>query len=157
MHLSMHLSIKFPRRFILDPGTTCLRHLLPGSGLSGHTSPCDEYAYFDPYALFTLLTFLFRNTSRHTSPGKKSFSFSQEHHTFFGQPTSPATTVFGYITSWSDACDNCSDGVLTGWRCQEVKPHYSEKVKTVCCITMYSARGLGVGVLTPIPLWLDLG
>jgi hypothetical protein len=32
MHLSVHLSIKFPRRFILDPGTTCLRHLLPGSG-----------------------------------------------------------------------------------------------------------------------------
>jgi hypothetical protein len=32
MHLSVHLSIKFPRRFILDPGTTCLRHLLPGLG-----------------------------------------------------------------------------------------------------------------------------
>jgi hypothetical protein len=44
--------------------------------------------FFDPYALFTLLTFLFRNTSGHTSPGRKSFpfSFSQEHHTFFGQP-----------------------------------------------------------------------
>jgi hypothetical protein len=44
--------------------------------------------FFDPYTLFTLLTFLFRNTSGHTSPGRKSFSFfSQEHHTFFGQPT----------------------------------------------------------------------
>jgi hypothetical protein len=99
MHLSVHLSIKFPRRFILDPGTTCLCHLLPGSGLSGHTSSYDEYAYFDPCALFTLLTFLFKNTSGHTSPGRKYFSFSQEHHTFFGQPTSPATTVVGYITS----------------------------------------------------------
>jgi hypothetical protein len=35
--------------------------------------------------LFTLLTFLFRNTSGHTSLGRKSFSFSQEHHTFFRQ------------------------------------------------------------------------
>jgi hypothetical protein len=26
-----------------------------------------------------------------------------------------------------------------------------------CCITMHSTRGLVVGVLTPIPLWLDLG
>jgi hypothetical protein len=37
--------------------------------------------------LFTLLTFLFRNTSGHTSPGRKYFSFSQEHHTLFEQPT----------------------------------------------------------------------
>jgi hypothetical protein len=45
--------------------------------------------FFDPHALFTPLTFLFRNTSGHTSPGRKSFSFSfsQEHHTFFRQPT----------------------------------------------------------------------
>jgi hypothetical protein len=57
-------------------------------GLSGHTSPSGECVYFfDPYALFTLLTFLFRNTSGHTSPARKSFSFSQEHHAFFGQPT----------------------------------------------------------------------
>jgi hypothetical protein len=26
-----------------------------------------------------------------------------------------------------------------------------------CRITMHSARGLAVGVLTPIPLWLNLG
>jgi hypothetical protein len=114
-----------------------------------------------------LLTFLFRNTSGHTSLGRKSFSFSPEHHTFFGQPTSPvttvvfpqkkATTVVSCITSWSDACDNCSDGVLTSWRHQELKPHCSEKVKTACRITMHSARGLAVGVLTPIPLRLDLG
>jgi hypothetical protein len=45
--------------------------------------------FFDPYALFTLLTFLSRNTSGHTLPGRKSFSFSfsQDHHIFFGQPT----------------------------------------------------------------------
>jgi hypothetical protein len=43
--------------------------------------------FFDPYALFTLLTFLFKNTSGHTSPERKSFSFFSEHHTFFEQPT----------------------------------------------------------------------
>jgi hypothetical protein len=44
--------------------------------------------FFDPYGLFTLLTFLFKNTNGHSSPGRKSFSFSfsQDHHTFFGQP-----------------------------------------------------------------------
>jgi hypothetical protein len=48
-------------------------------------------------------------------------------------------------------------GVLTGRRRQELKPHYSEKVKTACHIIMHSAWGLAVGVLTPIPLQLDLG
>jgi hypothetical protein len=43
--------------------------------------------FFDTYALFTLLTFLFRNTSGHTSPERKSLSSFSEHHTFFGQPT----------------------------------------------------------------------
>jgi hypothetical protein len=68
-----------------------------------------------------------------------------------------ATTVVGYIISWSDTCNNCSAGVLTGRRHQELKPHCSENVKTACRITMHSARGLAVGVLAPIPLWLDLG
>jgi hypothetical protein len=70
---------------------------------------------------------------------------------------SPSTTVVGYIISWSDACNSCSDGVLTGQRRQDLKPHYSEKVKTACRITIHSARGLAMGVLTRIPLWLDLG
>jgi hypothetical protein len=41
-------------------------------------------------------------------------------------------------------------GVLTGRRCQELKPHYSEKVKTACRIRIHGARGLAVGVLTPM-------
>jgi hypothetical protein len=45
------------------------------------------FLFFDPYALFSLLAFLFRNTSGHTSSERKYFSFSQEFHTFFGQPT----------------------------------------------------------------------
>jgi hypothetical protein len=39
------------------------------------------------------LTFLHRNPSGHTSQEGEIFFFSQEHHTFFGQPTFPATTL----------------------------------------------------------------
>jgi hypothetical protein len=87
----VHFQIMAPRAYVTYYQTR---------GLSGHTSPYGEYAYFfDPYALFTLLTFLFSNTSGHTSPGRKSFSLSQEHHIFFEQPTSPATVVVGCISS----------------------------------------------------------
>jgi hypothetical protein len=113
--------------------------------------------FFDPYALFTLLTFLFKNTSGHTSPRRKSFSFFSEHYTFFGQPTSLATTVVDCIVSWSEACNSCSDGVLTGQRRQGLKPYCSDKVKMAYRFTMQSTQGLAVGVLTPIPLRLDLG
>jgi hypothetical protein len=37
--------------------------------------------------------FLHRNPSGYTSQEGEIFLFSQEHHTFFGQPTSPATTL----------------------------------------------------------------
>jgi hypothetical protein len=83
--------------------------------------------------------------------------FSQEHHTFFGQPTSLVTTMVGCISSRSEASNNYLDGVLTGRRRQELKPHCLENIKMVCRITMHSARGLAVGVLTPVPLQLDLG
>jgi hypothetical protein len=81
------------------------------------------------------------------------FLFSQEHHTFFGQPTF-SNSNDGRL---SNTRNSCSASVLTGRRRQELKPHCSEKVKTVCRITMHSARGLAVGVLTPIPLQIDLG
>jgi hypothetical protein len=136
----------------------CLRHLFPGLRTKwAHFTLRWICLFFDPYTLFTLLTFLFRNTSGHTSPRRKSFSFSQEHHTFFGQPASSTTTVVGCISSWLEASNNYLDGALTGWRWQESKPHCSEKVKTACRITIHSARGLAVRVLTPIALQLDLG
>jgi hypothetical protein len=107
--------------------------------------------FFDPYALFTLLTFLFRNTSGHTST-KRNFFFSKStihsSDTYFSVST---------VVGWSDTCNNCSDGVLTGRRHQELKSHCSDKVKKACHIIMHSARGLAVEVLTPIPLWLNLG
>ena len=44
-----------------------------------------------------------------------------------------------------------------GRRCQGFKPHLSEKVRMVCRSIIHGARGLAVGVLTPIPLRLGLG
>jgi hypothetical protein len=55
--------------------------------------------FFDPYTsndqrrYASRLMFLHRNPSGHTSQEGEIFLFSQEHHTFFGQPTSPATTL----------------------------------------------------------------
>jgi hypothetical protein len=115
----------------------------------GQTVELAKRAQITSSLRFTLLTFLFRNTSGHTSSGRKSFSFSQEHHTFFDNLLLLAITVVGCITSWSDASDNCSDGVLTGQRRQELKPYYSEKIKMACRILMHSARGLAVGYLYP--------
>jgi hypothetical protein len=158
MHLSVHLSIQFPWSFILDPGTRAYATYYQARGLSGHTSPSGECVYFStPVLCLPCLHFFSENTSGHTSPRRKSFSFFSEHYTFFGQSTSLAITVVGCIVSWSEAYNSCSDGVLTGWRRQGLKPYCSEKVKMACRFTMHSARGLAMGVLTPIPLRLDLG
>ena len=70
-------------------------------------------------------------------PGQKSFSF------FLRAPYILRTTYF--------FGDNGSQ------RCQGLKPYLSEKVKMACCSIIHGARGLAVGVLTPIPLWLSLG
>ena len=44
-----------------------------------------------------------------------------------------------------------------GQKCQKLKLSYSEKVKVACRSKTHGARGLAVGVLTPIPLRLRLG
>ena len=44
-----------------------------------------------------------------------------------------------------------------GQRRQGLKLYLSEKVKMACRSIMHDARGLAVGVLTPIPLRLGLG
>ena len=44
-----------------------------------------------------------------------------------------------------------------GQKCQKLKLYYSEKVKVACRSKTHGARGLAVGVLTPIPLRLSLG
>ena len=102
--------------------------------------------FFDPYASDVQgcyasrpLIFLFRNTSGHTSQDKKSFSFSF----FLRAPYILRTTYF-----------SGDDG---GRRHQGLKPHLSEKVKMACRSIIHDARGLAMGVLTPIPLRLSLG
>ena len=70
-------------------------------------------------------------------PGRKSFSF------FLRAPYILRTTYF--------SSDN------GGQRCQGLKPYLSEKVKVACRSIIHGARGLAMGVLTPIPLRLGLG
>ena len=70
-------------------------------------------------------------------PGRKSFSF------FLRAPYILRTTDFS--------------GDNGGQRRQGLKPYLSEKVKMACRIIIHGARGIAVGVLTPIPLWLSLG
>jgi hypothetical protein len=85
------------------------------------------------------------------------FLFFSEHHTFFGQPTFSDNNS-GRLYYKLVGCLQQLLGWCFDWSGrQELKPHCSEKVKTACRIIMYSARGLAVGVLTPIPLRLDLG
>jgi hypothetical protein len=43
--------------------------------------------------------------------------------------------------SGNNACNNCSDTALTGRRRQELKPHYSEKVKTTFVASEYRVLG----------------
>ena len=73
-------------------------------GLSGHTSPCGEYAYFiDPYALTighnyycTRVTYISFQKYKWAHLIRKEiffFFFSLEHHTFFRQPESSAINV----------------------------------------------------------------
>jgi hypothetical protein len=101
--------------------------------------------------------YFFSETQVGTLHQEGNFSFFKSTIYSSDNLLSPATTVVGCIISWSDTCNSCSAGVLTGWRCQELKPHCSEKVKTACHIRIHGAQGLAMGVLTPIPLWLDLG
>ena len=70
-------------------------------------------------------------------PGLKSFSF------FLRAPYILRTTYFS--------------GDNGGQKCQGLKLYYSEKVKMACRSIIHGARGLAVGVLTPIPLRLSLG
>ena len=103
------------------------------------------------------LTFLFRNTSGHTWSGKKSFSF------FFRAPCILWTTgIFGYnrglllsvlIRMLAHLIGQCFNQLKMTWR----RIALVEGDQTVCRSIIHGARGLAVGVLTPIPLWLSLG
>ena len=95
--------------------------------------------FFDPYASDDQRrTYIsFQKYKWAHFPRRKSFSF------FLRAPYILRTNYFS--------------GDNGGQRCQELKPHCSEKVKMACCSIIHGARGLAVGVLTPIPLRLGLG
>jgi hypothetical protein len=81
------------------------------------------------------------------------FLFSQEHHIFFRQPTFSSNNggrlyyklvgrlqqLLGWCFDWSKTSRTQASPFREG---QD---------------GLHSARGLAVGILTPIPLWLDLG
>ena len=72
--------------------------------------------------------------------------------------TLPRTEIFFFLLK---STIHYSNNLLL-WRqwwseMSRLKPHYSEKVETACRIRIHGARGLAVGVLTPIPLRLSLG
>ena len=103
--------------------------------------------FFDPYASddqgcyasgSTYISFQKYKWAQFT--GRKSFSF------FLRAPYILRTTYF----SGDNGGQRCQG-------CQGLKPYYSEKVKMACRGIIYGARGLAVGELTTIPLWLSLG
>jgi hypothetical protein len=69
------------------------------------------------------------------------FSFFSEHHAFF-----LTSAVAGYQLNWLEGWEYSSTDHPSGRELQDFKPHWSEKVKTVCCFKIHSARGLAVGV-----------
>ena len=100
--------------------------------------------FFDPYASGDQGRYASRRTYISFQkykwahfPRRKSFSF------FLRAPYILRTNYF--------------PGDYGGQRCQELKPHYLEKVKMACRNIIHGARGVAVGVLTPIPLRLSLG
>ena len=100
--------------------------------------------FFDPYASDDQGRYASRRTYISFQkykwahfPGRKSFSF------FLRAPYILRTAYF-----------SSNNG---GQKCQKLKLYYSEKVKVACRSKTHGARGLAVGVLTPIPLWLRLG
>ena len=88
--------------------------------------------FFDPYASHDQGRYASRRTYISFQkykwahfPGRKSFSF------FLRAPYILRTTSFS--------------GDNGGRRCQELKPHCSEKVETACRIRIHGARGLVLG------------
>jgi hypothetical protein len=147
MHLSMHLSIEFLKTLgsiLLDPGTTCLRHLLPGLGTkwAHFTFVVNVFVFFWPLHLWWSKTLRFKTYVSSQKSKWAHFSGRRNLFIFSRAPYILRTTYF----SGNNVCNNYSDAALTGRRRQGLKPHYSEKDKTACHIRIYGARGLAVGV-----------
>jgi hypothetical protein len=94
--------------------------------------------FFDPYASGDQR----RHASRHTyvysqKPKWAHFPGRRNLFVFSRAPYIIWTTYF----SGNHACNNCSDAALTGRRCQELKPHCSEKVKMTFVASEYMVLG----------------
>jgi len=107
--------------------------------LSGHTSPYGEYACF---------------LKHYTFWKSKVGTLHQERNLFLLKAPCILRTTY-FIDADVDQLSFELVKILLqlfGWfSC------WSKKLKTVCYIIIHGARGLAVGVPTPIPLWLDLG
>ena len=70
--------------------------------------------------------------------------FSQEHHVFFEQPAS------SMIDAGQLVFEIGRNVVAIAWATflliEDVKSHWSKKLKMACYITIHGARGLAVGV-----------
>ena len=99
--------------------------------------------FFDPYTSDDSRTLCFKTTYISFQKYKWAHFSGRKYFSFLRAPYILRTAYF-----------SGDDG---GQKCQELKPYLSEKVKMACLSIIHGARGLAVGVLTPIPLWLSLG
>jgi hypothetical protein len=76
--------------FFLDPSTTCLHHLLPGSRT--------KWAHFTLRWICLLFESLYFSNSKVGTLHQETILFSQEHHALFWQPTSSVKDCLLY---WS--------------------------------------------------------
>ena len=122
--------------FSFDPGTTCLRHLLPGSGT--------KWAHFTLW--WTCLLFwrsvLFR---------KVKWAHFTEKEIFFLKSTMHSSNNWLLRWwCWSNIFRFGQNTVAIIWAIfmliEDVKFHWSKKLKTACYFTIHGARGLAVGV-----------
>jgi len=131
MHLAMHLSFGISTKPFLTLAPRAYGTYHQARGLSGHTSPCGEHA------CFSILWDFPESKVGTLHQGRKLFS--QEHHAFFEQ-----------LASSTIGLEVGRNIVASAWvillLIEDVKFHWSKKLKTACYITIHGARGLAVGV-----------
>jgi len=131
MHLAMHLSFGISMKTFLTLAPRAYVTYHQARGLSGHTSPCGEHA------CFSIIWDFLKSKVGTLHQGRKHFS--QEHHAFFEQPASSTIDV-----------EVGRNTVAFAWAIslliEDVRFHWSKKLKAACYITIHGARGLAVGV-----------
>jgi hypothetical protein len=90
MHLAMHLSFRISMKTFLTLAPRAYVTYHQARGLSGHTSPCGEYACFS-------VTGDFLRSKVGTLQQERNL-FSQEHHAFFEQPASSMLMLVNWFS-----------------------------------------------------------